>query len=129
MNATLLKPALARAPIALPDSAGVPIKARLLKSAITLTLVALAFLAAVSLYHRYIRNPWTRDGQVRANIVGIAPRVSGPIIHIAVHDNEEVKERGSAFRDRPSRLSGPGRYCRRRGSECRSKPDPTAAKS
>jgi multidrug resistance efflux pump len=92
MNATLLKPALARAPIALPDSAGVPIKARLLKSAITLTLVALAFLAAVSLYHRYIRNPWTRDGQVRANIVGIAPRVSGPIIHIAVHDNEEVKK-------------------------------------
>ena len=37
-------------------------------------------------------NPWTRDGQVRANIVGIAPRVSGPIIHVGVRDNQEVKK-------------------------------------
>src|ERR1700752_3522879 len=36
-------------------------------------------------------DPWTRDCQVRANIVGIAPRVSGPIINIPVHDNQEVK--------------------------------------
>ena len=35
--------------------------------------------------------PWTRDCQVRANIVGIAPRVSGPIINIPVRDNQEVK--------------------------------------
>jgi multidrug resistance efflux pump len=28
---------------------------------------------------------------VRANVVGIAPRVSGPIINIPVHDNQEVK--------------------------------------
>ena len=40
---------------------------------------------------RYIENPWTRDGQVRANIVGIAPRVSGPIIRVAVRDNQQVK--------------------------------------
>ncbi len=38
------------------------------------------------------REPWTRDSQVRANIVGIAPRVSGPIVRVAVHDNEEVKK-------------------------------------
>jgi RND family efflux transporter MFP subunit len=36
-------------------------------------------------------DPWTRDSQVRANIVGIAPRVSGPIIHVAVHDNQQIK--------------------------------------
>ena len=47
--------------------------------------------AAWSLYQRYIMNPWTRDAQVRANIVGIAPRVSGPIIRVAVRDNQEVK--------------------------------------
>jgi multidrug resistance efflux pump len=29
--------------------------------------------------------------QKRANIVGIAPRVSGLIINIPVHDNQEVK--------------------------------------
>src|SRR6195256_5266978 len=66
-------------------------KARLFSYLITLIIVGLALWAAVSLYLRYIEHPWTRDGQVRANIVGIAPRVSGPIIHIAVHDNQQVK--------------------------------------
>jgi multidrug resistance efflux pump len=47
--------------------------------------------AAWVLYFRYLHDPWTRDSQVRANIVGIAPRVSGPIIHVSVHDNQQVK--------------------------------------
>jgi len=59
---------------------------------ITMTVTVLAMWAAVSLYMRYIENPWTRDGQVRANIVGIAPRVSGPIIRVAVWDNQQVKK-------------------------------------
>jgi len=67
-------------------------KARLLNYLITLVLVCLAGWAAFSLYHQYVENPWTRDSQVRANIVGIAPRVSGPIVRVAVHDNEEVKK-------------------------------------
>jgi multidrug resistance efflux pump len=57
---------------------------------ITFTLVGLAAWAAGSLYYRYLENPWTRDGQVRANVVGIAPRVSGPIIRVAVRDNQPV---------------------------------------
>jgi multidrug resistance efflux pump len=59
---------------------------------ITLTTIGLAAWAGFSLYSRYLKNPWTRDGQVRANIVGIAPRVSGPIIRVAVRDNQEVKQ-------------------------------------
>jgi RND family efflux transporter MFP subunit len=66
-------------------------KARLFHYLITLIIVGLAIWAAVSLYSRYIENPWTRDGQVRANIVGIAPRVSGPIIHVAVQDNQQLR--------------------------------------
>ena len=58
---------------------------------ITITTIGLAIWAAVSLYLRYVESPWTRDGQVRANIVGIAPRVSGPIIKVAVRDNQQVK--------------------------------------
>jgi multidrug resistance efflux pump len=58
--------------------------------------------AAVSLYQRYIENPWTRDGQVRANIVGIAPRISGPIIDVAVHDNQEVKKGDLLFEIDPA---------------------------
>jgi len=50
-------------------------KAKLFNYLITLTIVGLAVWAAASLYRRYVEQPWTRDGQVRANIVGIAPRV------------------------------------------------------
>jgi hypothetical protein len=52
-------------------------KARLFSYLITLIIVGLALWAAVSLYLRYIGHPWTRDGQVRANIVGIAPGYLG----------------------------------------------------
>jgi multidrug resistance efflux pump len=66
-------------------------KARLFNFLVTLFIVSLAAWAAWTLYQRYVHDPWTRDSQVRANIVGIAPRVSGPIIHVAVHDNQQVK--------------------------------------
>lgn len=42
-------------------------------------------------YEEYFNNPWTRNGQVRANIIKIAPRVSGPIVNVAIQDNQEVK--------------------------------------
>lgn len=77
-------------------------KRRLLNYVITLVLVGLAGWAAVSLYQRYIQNPWTRDSQVRANIVGIAPRVSGPIVRVAVHDNQEVKKGDLLFEIDPA---------------------------
>ena len=77
-------------------------KRRLLNYVITLGLVGFAGWAAVSLYQRYIQNPWTRDSQVRANIVGIAPRVSGPIVQVAVHDNQEVKKGDLLFEIDPT---------------------------
>jgi multidrug resistance efflux pump len=58
---------------------------------VTLIVVAVAGGVAWLLYQKYVTDPWTRDCQVRANVVGIAPRVSGPIINIPVHDNQEVK--------------------------------------
>ena len=42
-------------------------------------------------YWDYVVNPWTRDGQVRAQVVQIAPRVEGPIVKLAVTDNQFVK--------------------------------------
>ena len=77
-------------------------KARLLHYLITLVVVALAAWAAVSLYQQYIQNPWTRDCQVRANVVGIAPRVSGPIVQVAVHDNQEVQKGDLLFEIDPT---------------------------
>jgi multidrug resistance efflux pump len=58
---------------------------------VTLFAVTLAAGAAWLLYQKYVTDPWTRDCQVRANVVGIAPRIAGPIINIPVHDNQEVK--------------------------------------
>jgi multidrug resistance efflux pump len=58
---------------------------------VTLFVAAIAAVAAWFLYRKYVTDPWTRDCQVRANIVGIAPRVAGPIVNIPVHDNQEVK--------------------------------------
>jgi RND family efflux transporter MFP subunit len=72
------------------------------KHAITLVVLALALAAAYVLYHRYSVRPWTRDAQVRANIVGIAPRVYGPIVHIPIRDNQPVKKGDLLFEIDPS---------------------------
>ncbi|HEX3446547.1 MAG TPA: HlyD family secretion protein [Chthoniobacterales bacterium] len=77
-------------------------KAVLVKYLMTVIIVGLAGWAGVSLYSRYVANPWTRDGQVRANIVGIAPRVSGPIIRVAVRDNQPVRKGDLLFEIDPS---------------------------
>ncbi|HTD14388.1 MAG TPA: efflux RND transporter periplasmic adaptor subunit, partial [Chthoniobacterales bacterium] len=66
-------------------------KIALYRYLVTLTAVAIAATTAWFLYRKYVTDPWTRDSQIRANIVGIAPRVAGPIVSIPVHDNQEVK--------------------------------------
>lgn len=77
-------------------------KTKLFNYLITLIIFGLAVWAAVSLYLRYVEEPWTRDGQVRANIVGIAPRVSGPIIQVAVRDNQQLRKGDLLFEIDPS---------------------------
>jgi len=42
-------------------------------------------------YWDYLNNPWTRDGQVRANVIQVATRVSGPIVKLPIRDNQFVK--------------------------------------
>lgn len=69
---------------------------------ITGSVVILATIAALLLYWRYLERPWTRDGQVQANIVGIAPRVAGPIIQIPIKDNQPVKKGDLLFEIDPS---------------------------
>lgn len=58
---------------------------------ITLLLVLAALVVAIWLWHRYERDPWTRDGHVRADIVRITPDVSGLVTQVAVHDNQHVQ--------------------------------------
>lgn len=65
-------------------------------------VILLAAVAAFGMYERYSTKPWTRDGQVRANVVGIACRVSGPIIQIPLRDNQPVKKGDLLFEIDPS---------------------------
>jgi multidrug resistance efflux pump len=68
----------------------------------TLVLVLVAIVVAYFVYQRWIDRPWTRDGQVRADIVKIAPRVSGYIVEVAVKDNQFVRKGEPLFRIDPS---------------------------
>ncbi|GGO98830.1 efflux RND transporter periplasmic adaptor subunit [Stakelama pacifica] len=57
----------------------------------TLLLIAAAVLIGLWLWQHYEREPWTRDGRVRADVVRITPDVAGLVTEVAVHDNQQVK--------------------------------------
>jgi membrane fusion protein, multidrug efflux system len=69
------------------QSLGIQIVGRLIGALIVLGTIALG-LYVTRLYYLY---PRTDDAYVRANVVGIAPHVSGPIVKLPVHDNQHVK--------------------------------------
>lgn len=58
---------------------------------VTLCVVALAVLAGYQLWQYYMLTPWTRYARVRADVVVIAPDVSGWVRELKVHDNQQVK--------------------------------------
>jgi multidrug resistance efflux pump len=68
----------------------------------TVVLFLVAVAAAYFVYHRWTNQPWTRDGQVRAHIVEVAPRVSGYVVQVAVKDNQFVREGELLFKIDPS---------------------------
>jgi multidrug resistance efflux pump len=62
-----------------------------LKYLLTGIIVLIAVLVVVIKYGDYITNPWTRNGQVFAQVIQITPRVSGPLVKLPVADNQFVK--------------------------------------
>ena len=54
-------------------------------------VVLIAAAIVVVKYWYYLTNPWTRDGQVHAQVIQIAPRISGPIVNLPIIDNQLVK--------------------------------------
>jgi len=58
---------------------------------VTLCVVAIAVLAGYKLWQYYMLSPWTRDARVRADVVVIAPDVSGWVRELKVQDNQQVK--------------------------------------
>jgi len=64
---------------------------KVIKIVVTLLLFATAGYFGYEKYKEYFQNPWTRDGQVRTQVIQVAPRVSGMVTKIYVKDNEFVK--------------------------------------
>ncbi|MDQ1081247.1 HlyD family secretion protein [Pseudoroseomonas cervicalis] len=75
-----------------------PLFARFIRIVVTLLLVAAALLAALELWRYYMEAPWTRDGRVRADIIGVAPDVSGFVAEVLVQDNAVVEKGQPLFR-------------------------------
>ncbi|MFZ1875209.1 MAG: p-hydroxybenzoic acid efflux pump subunit AaeA [Chania sp.] len=60
--------------------------------AITLIFVVLAAIAVFKSWSFYTESPWTRDAKFTADVVAIAPDVSGLLTEIPVTDNQLVKK-------------------------------------
>ncbi len=67
-------------------------KPLILRLLITTVVIAVAVLLGHALWKHYLYAPWTRDGRVRAEIVKVAPDVSGLVTRVAVADNQRVRK-------------------------------------
>jgi RND family efflux transporter MFP subunit len=67
---------------------------------VVLTLLAVVAAIAVGrgLWAYYMESPWTRDGRVRADVVQVAPDVSGFVTEVLVKDNQKVRRGDVLFR-------------------------------
>lgn len=59
---------------------------------VTIGVILLAALAGWRLFVHYEYDPWTRDGRVKADVIQIAPDVTGQVIRVNVRDNQLVKK-------------------------------------
>ncbi|MBW0450435.1 HlyD family secretion protein [bacterium M00.F.Ca.ET.228.01.1.1] len=58
----------------------------------TAVIFIVAILLGRVLWVHYMDEPWTRDARVRAQIVNVAPDVSGAVVELPVKDNQLVKK-------------------------------------
>jgi multidrug resistance efflux pump len=62
----------------------------MLRFGITLVTVIFASLISWAMWEAYMGTPWTRDGQVRAYVVTMAPEVAGRVVELPIVDNQFV---------------------------------------
>lgn len=70
----------------------------------TLLLVTMAAVLAWFAWQHYVYAPWTRDARVQADVVNVAPEVSGTITEVAVRDDRYVEAGDPLFRIQPIRF-------------------------
>lgn len=59
---------------------------------VTAAVVLIAVFLGWRLFLFYEYDPWTRDGRVKADVVQIAPDVTGQVVSVNVADNQPVKK-------------------------------------
>src|SRR5690348_4566035 len=71
--------------------------------AISIGIMAGTLLISFLVIHQVNANPRTDDAEVFANFIGMAPLVNGPVVHLYVTDNQQVKAGDPLFDidDRP----------------------------
>jgi membrane fusion protein, multidrug efflux system len=62
-----------------------------------LSIIAGAIVLGLYVLRLYYVYPRTDDAYVRANVVGIAPHVSGPIVELPIHDNQHLAKGALLF--------------------------------
>uniref|UniRef100_UPI0025D59CCA biotin/lipoyl-binding protein n=1 Tax=uncultured Thiodictyon sp. TaxID=1846217 RepID=UPI0025D59CCA len=62
-----------------------------IRVSVTAAMVAVAAFALHWVSQQRDAHPWTRDGQVMAQVVQVAPRVAGPVLAVHVSDNQRVR--------------------------------------
>jgi multidrug efflux system membrane fusion protein len=65
---------------------------KFVRKIVSLIVVASAVIITLYVWGIIERHPRTDDATARANVVGVAPRVSGQILKLKVQDNQAVKE-------------------------------------
>lgn len=65
---------------------------KIIRIAITLLLVLLATIAVFKAWAFYTESPWTRDAKFTADVIAIAPDVSGLLTDVPIVDNQLVQQ-------------------------------------
>ncbi|MEA1052658.1 HlyD family secretion protein [Lamprobacter modestohalophilus] len=69
----------------------------LVRVLVTLAMAALAAGGIFWVTQQQHAHPWTRDGQVLASVVHVAPQVSGPVVAVHVVDNQLIAKGDPLF--------------------------------
>lgn len=65
---------------------------KIFRVSLTVVVVVIAIVAGHWVWNHYLYSPWTRDGRIRAEVITIAPDVSGWVNHLNVKDNQPVQK-------------------------------------
>jgi multidrug resistance efflux pump len=61
------------------------------RAIVTIVVILIAVVLVLWKFWDYVVNPWTRNGQVMAQVIQITPRVYGTIVDLPIKDNQFVR--------------------------------------